>query len=466
MATPASHTPYGYWLAEAGEIEARPPLEGEVEADVCVVGGGYLGMWTAWFARQAEPGARVVLLESDRCGHGPSGRNGGICNPLWSQMPWLRERFGDEAALAVGRAGADAVVGVGEWCRSQGVDAWYEEHDLIEVSTAASQDDRWLPATEACRELGVGDRYRPASAEEIASRFRSGRVRGGAILSPSATVQPARLALGLRRVLLDAGVVIHEGSPARSAREHGGNVVLDTVGGSVRALVCVLAVNAALAGWRGFSRRLSVASSHMVVTEPVPEVYEAHGWDGGPVSDHQTLLHYFRGTPDRRIALGWGGGPMGFGGRARGSLAVDRFSVDRAIAGLVDYFPEVSDRRITHAWGGPIDVSPVHLPIFGRHGRTCFGYGFTGNGVGPSHLGGRILADLALERRSELTELAIVDPPGLTRFPPEPLRYLGASAIRRALIRSDRAEEHGKRPGAFTSFVAGLPRRLKLNLPR
>lgn len=254
---PESHTPYGYWLAEANSVRPHPSLDQDVEADVCVIGGGYLGLWTAWFVRQADPRARVAVLEAEVCGRGPSGRNGGMVNPVWHQMPSLRARYGDEAALAVGQASADAVVEIRGWCSAHQVDAWYEAHPLVEVSTAPSQDDRWHEATRACDELGVGDRYKPASADEIATHFRSDRVRRGAIIRPSATVQPARLAAGIRDALGKAAVSIYEHSPVVSAEEQGSEVLVRTGRGSVRSDVCVLAVNA---GLMGFLPRASLGS--------------------------------------------------------------------------------------------------------------------------------------------------------------------------------------------------------------
>jgi glycine/D-amino acid oxidase-like deaminating enzyme len=242
---PEEHTAHGYWLAEAGAIEPRPPLLDNVDADLCVVGGGYLGLWTAWFARRADPSARVVVVEAELCGHGPSGRNGGIASPVWRQMPWLRRRYGDEAALAVGRASAEAVVGIGEWCKTHGVDAWYQPHDLVEVSTSPSQDHRWLDATMACAELGVGENYHPISAEEIGPYCRSDLVRGGAVMGPGATVQPARLAAGIRQALLETGVTIYEHTRVLRTREEESGVVVGTAQGSIRSQACVLAVNAA-----------------------------------------------------------------------------------------------------------------------------------------------------------------------------------------------------------------------------
>jgi hypothetical protein len=139
--------------------------------------------------------------------------------------------------------------------------------------------------------------------------------------------------------------------------------------------------------------------------------------------------------------------------------------VERARQALVRFFPRLRDRQVTHAWGGPIDVSPTHLPVFGSRGRVHHGYGFTGNGVGPSELGGRILARLALDRRDELTRLALVEP-ARKRFPPDPLRYAGGALIRRALVRKDALEDAGRRPDPVTALVASLPRRLGLHLPR
>ena len=301
------------------------------------------------------------------------------------------------------------------------------------------------------------------SAAEVAARCASPAFLGGAYLRVGANVQPARLALGLRAKVIEAGVRLHENSPVhRLARDS----VASTRAGTVRARAAVLAVNTATAGFDGYRLALAVASSHMVITEPVPDVIEAVGWTGGEnVHDCRTLLHYFRTTADGRIALGWGGGRMGVGGRHRERLDVDRDAAAQAAQALYRFFPQLRERRLTHAWGGPIDVSPTHLPIFGSRGRVHHGFGFTGNGVGPSYLGGEILARLALDRRDEITGLAIVEP-DRKLFPPEPFRYLGGTLIREALVRRDAAIDQGRTPDPVSRFVASLPRRLGLRLPR
>ena len=453
------HTRHGWWLEEAGRVEPAAPLAGEQRADVAVVGGGYLGLWTAWHL--AEAGADVVVLEAEACGHGPSGRNGGFVSSLWDQLPGLEQRFGRERAVEVGRASAAAVTAIGAWAEGQGVDVWYRAAPQLEVATTPAQDGAWEPVARACTAAGLGEECRELSAAEVRELCASPAFRGGLALRTSATVQPARLALGLRRRLLERGVRIHEHSPVLRLRER-----VETAGGSVSAGATVLAVNSATPGFPGFGRALAVASSHIVLTEPVPDVLEELGWTGGEaIADARTLLHYFRTTPDGRIAFGWGGGRMGYGARRRPVLELDADAVERARRSLVRFFPQLAGRRITHAWGGPIDVSPTHLPVFGSRGRVHHGYGFTGNGVGPSYLGGRILASLALDRRDDVSRLALVDPEP-ARFPPEPLRYLGGSAIRRALVATDAAADAGRRAGPVTSLVASLPRRLGLHLPR
>lgn len=161
------HTAHGYWLDEAGERDQLPGLAGERLADVLVVGGGYTGMWAAWHIKQLEPEAKVVLLEANRCGFGPSGRNGGFCNLMWFSLPNMRERWGDAGALDVARAAEEAAVGIGEFCESEGVDAWYTHGGYLQVSTAEAHDAVWEKALGACRELGAEDAIQPLSLIHI-----------------------------------------------------------------------------------------------------------------------------------------------------------------------------------------------------------------------------------------------------------------------------------------------------------
>jgi glycine/D-amino acid oxidase-like deaminating enzyme len=457
------HTRRGWWLEEAGDVMPARPLEGDTQADVLVVGGGYLGMWTAWHLLELEPELDVVLLEAALCGHGPSGRNGGFCETLWGDAPTLRAQAGDAAALAVCRASEDAVRGIGSWCEQHDVDAWFRVAPMLSVATTESQLGSWNAVVRAADELGAREEVVSVSADEVRTRCASPLFLGGALYRLNATVHPARLALGLRAKLVERGVRVYERTGATRLLETGG---AETRGGRVAARSAVLAVNSAAASFPGYRRSLAVASSHIVLTEPMPDVVDELGWTGGEaIVDSRTLVHYMRTTQDGRIVFGWGGGTMGIAGRSSDRLELDRSVVAETERALRRFFPQTAGRAVTHAWGGPIDVSPTHLPIFGSRGRVHHGFGFTGNGVGPSYLGGEILARLALDRRDEQTRLAIVEPPRKL-FPPEPLRYVGGSLIRRALVAKDAAEDEGRQPNAPTRLVASLPRRLGLRLPR
>ena len=462
------HTRTGWWLQEAGPVEPLPPLDGAVEADVVIVGGGYLGMWSAWWLTEHEPGVRVAILDAELAGHGPSGRNGGFVTALWDDLPELRQRYGDAAALDVARASSAAVHDVGAWCTAQGVDAWYRPGGHVQVASSPAQDDGWAEPVEACRELGVGEEFVALDVAAVRSRCASPVFRGGALMRDGATVQPARLGLGLRAKLLERGVAIYERSAVRRLDARPGGAVANTERGTVRARSAIVAVNAAAAGWAPLKRRLTVASSHIVLTEPVPDVLERIGWTGGEcISDARTFLHYFRTTNDGRILFGWAGGHVGFGGRTHGRMEVDAVAVERTRADLVRAFPDLAGREITHAWGGPIDVSPTHLPAFGTQpgGGAHYGFGFTGNGVGPTHMGGRILAALALDRRDPETRLALVDPEPV-RVPPEPFRFVGGTIIRAAYLRKERIEDRGADADAVTRFITEIPKRMGVHIGR
>jgi glycine/D-amino acid oxidase-like deaminating enzyme len=424
-------------------------------------------MWSAWHL--LESGARVALLEAGVCGHGPSGRNGGFCESMWMSAPALRDRFGDGRARELLDASSETVGRIGAWCDEQGVDAWFDQSGYLCVSTAPAFDEVGSRAARAAAALGAPERVVELSADEVRARCASPLFRRGVLIPDFATLQPARLALGLRRRLLERGGLVFERSRVRGLRGGAGGVVAATESGSVRARSAVLAVGPAARGLRPLRTRLSVTSSHIVLTEPVPDVLAELGWTGGEcITDGRTLIHYFRTTRDGRIAFGWGGGRLAYGGRVNKRAELDADIAADVRLHLQRIFPALAGRRITHAWGGPIDVSPSHIPQLGTlsGAPVHFAFGYTGNGVGPSHLAGRILASLALDRRDALTRLPIVDSGPGARVPPEPLAFLGGSLVRSALVRRERAEEDGGRADPLTRAVCSAPRAFGIHLAR
>lgn len=424
-------------------------------------------MWTAWLLRQDAPDARIVLLEAGVCGHGPSGRNGGFANSMWFSVPSMRKRFGGKGAIAVARAAQSAVDEIGAWCEAQGVDASFRRGGYLQVSTAPAYDGTWRETVSACRELGEPDVVRELSAEKVGERCNSPRFRSAAFFPGSATVNPARLALALRAKLTEAGVTVHERTKVRGLRASTDEVEARADGGAVRASHAVLATGGAQSAVRPLGSRLTLTSSHMVVTEPVPDLLEEIGWTGGEcITDARHMLHYFRTTDDGRIAFGWGGGRVVAGARLHGHAEVDEAISAQVATHLARFFPALRGAPIAHAWGGPIDVSPSHTPVVGTlDGRVHYAFGFTGNGVGPSRMVARCLASLALERRDEHAGLAIVEPPAI-HVPPEPFRYAGGMVIRAALLAKERAEEEGRPPSRIATLISGIPERVGVQIGR
>ena len=460
-------------MEEAGPVEPRPPLAESIEADVVVIGGGFTGMWAAW--ELLESGATVALLEGDICGHGPSGRNGGFCESMWLSAPALRQGFGDRPARALLDASSAAVGAIGRWCREQGVDAWFDQSGYLCVSTALAFDEVGREAVEAAAQLGAPERVQEMSGEQIRRRCDSPVFRRGVYIPDFATVQPARLALGLRRRLIERGALVFEGSRVRDlSPQPAGNgatpgVRAETAGGRVQAGAAVLAVGPAARSLPQLRSRLTVTSSHIVLTEPVPDVLADIGWTGGEcITDGRTLIHYFRTTRDGRIVFGWGGGRVAYGARTHGRVEVDGDLPAVMRRHLERIFPALAGRRITHAWGGPIDVSPSHVPQIGTlpGAPVHYAFGYTGNGVGPSNLAGRTLASLALGRTDENTRLPIVESRPGAWVPPEPLAWLGGSLVRSALVRREHAAEMGERVDPLTRVICAAPRALGMHLAR
>lgn len=448
-----------WWLREAlAQDPGRPcaPLAADATADVVIVGGGFTGLWTAYFLTRRDPNLGVVVLEQDICGGGPSGRNGGFASGWWDELHGLVSLYGPEAAVRACRAITGSIKGIGEFCAEHGVDAWYREGGYMYAITAAAHEKLRDEMVELAREVGAGDELRLLDAEQVRQRCSSPAFRGGAFMRDGASVQPARLARGLRRVLLERGVRIHEGTAV--TRLDGTTAI--TAHGAVRARHAVLAVNAWGVGWPQLNRRMVAWSSYIVLTAPAPERLREIGWSGGElISDFRTSLRYFRTTPDGRIAFGGGGG------RARRRVD-DMFTHDmRAVRETAEgfrlMFPTFADVPIEDAWGGPIDVSATHLPTFGRIGGTDVYYaaGYTGNGVAPTRIAGEALADLITGTDSDAVRLPMVNarPPA---FPPEPFRSWGAAVVRRAMIAKETAEEQGRVPGFFVSQLARTPRRM------
>jgi putative aminophosphonate oxidoreductase len=449
------------WLDEAfarpGEADMRP-LRGEVRADVCVVGGGYTGLWTALRLRELEPSLEVAVVEADICGAGASGRNGGLVLSWWTKFATLRKLHGVDEALRMARASANAVAAIGEECARLGIRAGYRGDGYLWAATNADQVGAWRPTVDELERLGERP-FVELSPDELAARTGTEAHAAGVFESSGAIVQPALLARGLRWAAIDKGVRVFEHSPMTGVERAGAGPVVRTTSGSVRAAVVVVATNAWAVRFRRIRRHVLVIGSDLAATPPIPDRLAELGWtDGLGISDSRLLVHYYRTTDDGRIAFGKGGGSLAMGGSVGARFEGPSRRIRHLEHAFRTTFPRLRDVAFARTWTGPIDRTRTGLPFFGPlDGRpdVLVGVGYSGNGVGPSFLGGRILASLALRRDDEWSGFPLVGLPD-GGFPPEPFRWAGGHLVRAAIARKERLDDHGRPVGSLTRGLVRL----------
>jgi putative aminophosphonate oxidoreductase len=446
------------WLREVlGEASDTQPLEGAQRADVAIVGGGYVGLWTAIRIKEHDPACDVAVLEADICGGGASGRNGGMVLPWWPKLASLTKVCGTEESLRLGRASEVAIDEIEAFCRAHGVDAHFRRGGFLWTATADAHIDAWEPVVGLCERLGV-DAFRRLAPTEVAERSGSEAHLAGVLDERAATVQPAALVRGLRRVALEAGVRIYEHSEVlHFSRER--PPAIRTRAGLLTAEKLVLATNAWAAGLPELRRSLVVVSSDIVATPPIPDRLAAIGWTGGEgITDSQMMVGYYRTTHDGRIAFGKGTAGVALGGRIGERFDRDAKRATMAVADFRRYYPALADVPIELDWAGPIDRTATSIPILGHltdSEHILYGVGWSGNGIGPSVVGGRILAALALGIDDEWSRAPLIDRPH-DAFPPEPVRFLGAQLVRHAVARKERTEADGATPNAIAARLAKL----------
>ncbi|WP_280189571.1 FAD-dependent oxidoreductase [Delftia sp. PS-11] len=439
-----------FWLEQAlsGDGGLAPALQGEQVADVCIVGGGFTGLWTAIALKQQHSALDIAVLERDLCGAGASGRNGGCLLTWCAKFLTLQRLFGEAEAVRLVRASQEAVDHIGRFVREHGIDAEFRRDGTLYTATTRAQVGTMEPVMRALQAHGLCS-YHNVPPDEVVQRAGSARHLAGVYSPVAATVHPGKLVRGLRRVALQMGVRIYERSPMQQLR-HGPPAVVQTPWGSIRAGKVVLALNAWMAeALPAFERSIAIVSSDMVITERCPELLHATGLrDGIAVLDSRIFVYYYRSTPDGRLMLGKGGNTFARGGRI--TPVFDQRSpceaeLEQALHG---FFPSLRGVPLTASWNGPSDRSVSGLPFFGRlpgAPHICYGLGYSGNGVGPSHMGGRILASLVLERDDAWSRSPLVQGP-VGWFPPEPIRYAGSLLVRNAIRRKERAEEQDRQP--------------------
>ncbi|MBB5189745.1 putative aminophosphonate oxidoreductase [Silvimonas terrae] len=448
-----------FWLAQAlarEPVRPMPPLQGDTTADVCIIGGGFTGLWTAIQLKQAQPQLDVMIIEKDVCGAGASGRNGG-CLLTWSSKFFTLQRlYGEAEACRLVRASEDAVYQIASFCKAHGIEAELRLDGTLYTATNDAQKGVMSPVMQALAERGLSS-WAQWDALEVQRHAGSAAHLEGWFSPAAGSVQPGLLVRGLARVARQMGVRIHENTPMQSLVEDFRPQVI-TAQGRVIAGKVVLAMNAWMASsFAQFSRSIAIVSSDMIITEPREYLLAHTGLDHGTaVMDSRTFVCYYRSTPDGRIMLGKGGNTFAMGGRMLPSFDAPSVYQGQLHKALRRMFPAWHDVPLAASWNGASDRSVTGLPFFGHlhdHPNIVYGFGYSGNGVGPSYMGGQILASLVRGEDNAWTRSGLVKGP-LGFFPPEPVRYLGSLVVRDAIRRKEAAEDHGCKPRALDNWLA------------
>jgi glycine/D-amino acid oxidase-like deaminating enzyme len=463
MPAPAASRPLdvvrsSLWMEQALDEDAGDDavaLTGATTADVCIVGGGYTGLWTALAITERDPSVTVVLVEATVCGAGASGANGGFAMSWWPKWSTLTKLVGSDAA-AVARASADAVAEIGDFVAANGVAADFTAAGWLWAATNTSQLGSWQETLDGWAAVGESP-YSPVDAATAAAMTGSATHLGGVFESGVATLHPGRLVRALRRIAIARGVHLYEHTPMTGLHRQGTHTVVRTADGAVAASQVVLATNAALVAHREIRKHLVVLGSDVVATAPCADAISE--WNPGlAVSDSRRLVHYYRTTKDDRVVFGKGGGRVGLGKRIDPRFWGPSDRAGEVTGHLHRTFPRLGGVPITHSWSGAVDYSIDSMPFFGSLSalpNVHYVAGFSGDGVGPARLAGHVLASRALGADDRWSRFPLVrEPRGA--LPPEPARFLGGHVVRRAISRKEALEDAERRPARALVAVAGL----------
>ncbi|WP_411073895.1 NAD(P)/FAD-dependent oxidoreductase [Streptomyces sp. cmx-4-7] len=450
-----------FWYAQEGAPAPREPLPGDTNADVCIVGGGYTGLWTAYYLKKAVPFLNITVLEAKFCGYGASGRNGGwLYNGIAGRDRYAK-LHGHEAAVRLQQAMNATVTEVVDVCEREKIDADVHRGGVLEVALSPAQLTRLRDFHSVEIAFGETDRVL-YGARDTAARVRVTGAVGSSWTPHGARLHPVKLVKGLAAAVEALGVTIHESTPVTEIRPK--HAV--TPYGTVRApyvLRCTEGFTASLSGQR---RTWLPMNSSMIATEPLTDAqWESTGWEGREtLGDMAHAYMYAQRTADGRIALGGRGVPYRFGSKTDNDGRTRPQTVEALREILVRFFPQLAGVRVDHAWSGVLGVPRDWCATVTLDRSTGLGWagGYVGSGVATANLAARTLRDLIQQDSgqsgpTDLTALPWVDHK-VRKWEPEPLRWLGVQTMYAAFRGADRRESLGH--SARTDRVAVLANRL------
>ena len=456
MADEARYRSRSMWLDNyPGSLTPRPALDGDTDVDIAIVGGGFTGLWTAYYLLARDPNLRVAVIEREVCGFGASGRNGGwAVGELAAGIEKYAALSDLESSLRLCRAVFDSVDEIGHVCRTESIDCGYQKGGVIRLARNEPQAKRQAAEVAHHHELGLtSDEIRLLRADEARNFASATEVRSGIFFAACAAVDPARLVRGLAQANERRGATIYERTSVVALEPQ----QVHTTRGVVRAEVVVRATEAYTRDLRGRRRQLLPIYSLMIGTEPIPEeVFDEIGLHDRPTfTDDRYMVIYGQRTADNRLAFGGRGVPYLFGSRISPKIERHHRSHDRIHATLVALFPALKDVAITHRWGGVLGVTRNWTPFvhYDKPAGTAGAGGYVGEGVAPSNLAGRTLADLITGHDTDRTRLPWVNVRH-RNWEPEPLRWLGVRGSRWILAGADSYEFRTNREAKLAVYLA------------
>jgi glycine/D-amino acid oxidase-like deaminating enzyme len=455
MSTAPTNGKVSFWWNSIGPEPARPALPGATRADVCIVGAGYTGLWTAYYLKKAAPQLRILVLEQRFAGFGASGRNGGwLTNEITGGRGSYLKSHGREAVGRLQTAMNETVDEVIRVTRAENIDCDVIKGGEFTVATNAAQQARLLEAVAEARTWSMTD-VELLSVAEATARINVHGTTGAMWHPHCARLHPAKLAAGLARVVESLGVELYEQTRVTEIRPHEAK----TVFGTVTADTIVRATEGFTAGIDGLRRTWLPMNSSLIVTEPLPaETWADIGWHGyETLGDQAHAYMYAQRTADDRIAIGGRGAPYRYGSGTDVDGATDPKTVGLLREILTRFFPPTARAAVEHVWSGVLGVPRDWSATVGLDPSTGLGWagGYVGTGVTSTNLAGRTLRDLILKSSSALTELPWVNH-RVRKWEPEPLRYIAVQALYAAYYAADRAEMRGRRGTSPIATVADL----------
>jgi glycine/D-amino acid oxidase-like deaminating enzyme len=421
-----------YWLG-LDPYEPDAPLEGEMQADLVIVGGGFAGLWTAYHLLKADPGMTVIVIEASAVGYGASGRNGGFAMTLIHRgLADLVGAVGEERARALHLAAEESIRTIGRVCEAEGIAADLQPNGLLTVSNSPMQDPVLREEFETAQKLGLQG-FTLLEREELQSAVHSETLRCALREETCTLLNPARLVRGLKEAVIRAGGRVFEQTPMERLEETAEGVRVATAKGEIRAKRALLAANAYSSRIPALRSFVMPFYSYILLSEPLTEEqWKRVGWEGREgMEDRRTFLHYMRPTIDGRLM--WAGRDAPY--RPNGpDPKYDRD--DRVFRRLEETFawtfPQLDDVKFAYRWGGPIGVTGSFMPSAGwlEGKRVAYAFGFAGHGVAISNMVAMAVRDLILERDTDHTRLAVIG-----RRP----IHLGPRLLRDAMVRATTA---------------------------